>query len=103
MSFASMAANTVMNWLKRSSILMVAEGLDLFRVPVPTELAGKTISESGIRDNTGCSLIAISTDAGMEIVSDPSVAIPADAEILLIGSIEAEDAFLSRYASQRRK
>lgn len=103
MSFASMAANTVMNWLKRSSILMVAEGLDIFRVPVPAELAGKTISESGIRDNTGCSLIAISTDSGMEIVPDPSVIIPADAEILLIGSIDAEDEFLSRYASQRPK
>jgi Trk K+ transport system NAD-binding subunit len=103
MSFASMAANTVMNWLKRSSILMVAEGLDLFKVPVPAELVGKTIIESGIRDNTGCSVIAISTDSGMEIVSDPSVKIPADAEILLIGSIDAEDAFLSRFASQRRK
>jgi Trk K+ transport system NAD-binding subunit len=92
-----------MNWLKRSSILMVAEGLDLFKVPVPAELVGKTIIESGIRDNTGCSVIAISTDSGMEIVSDPSVRIPADAEILLIGSIDAEDAFLSRFASQRRK
>jgi voltage-gated potassium channel len=99
MSFASMAANTVVNWLRRSSILMVAEGLDLFKVPVPTELAGKTLAESGIRNRTGCSLIAISTDNGMELVSNPNLPIPADAEILLIGTIDAEDAFLSRYSS----
>ena len=103
MSFASMAANTVVNWLRRSSILMVAEGLDLFRVPVPDELAGKSIEESGIRDRTGCSLIAISTEHGMEIVNDPSATIPADAEILLIGTIDSEDAFLSLFSPQGKR
>ena len=100
MSFASMAANIVMNWLRRSSILMVAEGLDLFKVPVPRELAGKTIGESDIRGKTGCSLIAISSETGMEIVPDPERTIPADSEILLIGSIDAEDKFLSRYGTR---
>ena len=97
MSYASMAASTVMNWLKRSTVLMVTEGLDLFKVKVPAELAGKTIRESEIRENTDCSLVAIITARGMEIVPHPEETIPADADILLIGSIEAEERFLEHY------
>ena len=97
MSFASMAASTVVNLLRQSTVLMVAEGVDLFRVRVPEEIAGKTITDSGIRDRTGCSLVAISSERGMEIGPDPSVEIPADADILLVGSIEAEERFLSRF------
>ena len=102
MSYASMGASTVMNWLKRSTILMVAEGLDLFRVRVPPRLAGKTIRDSGIREQTGCSLVAMSTERGMEIVPNPSETIPADADILLIGSIDAEERFLARFGADGR-
>jgi len=103
MSFASMAANTVMNWLRRSTILMVAEGLDVFRVRAPDVLVGKTIRDSGIRDLTGCSVVGISTDRGMEIVPSPTETIPANADILLIGSIDAEDQFLSRFGVRDRE
>jgi voltage-gated potassium channel len=100
MSFASMAANTVVNWLRRSTILMVAEGLDVFRVRVPETLAGKTILECGIRNRTGCSVLGISTERGMEIVTNPSATIPADADILLVGNIEAEDRFLALFGAK---
>ena len=102
MSYASMAAETAMNWLRRASILMVAEGLDLFKVRVPKQLAGKTIGESGIRETTGCTLVAIGTEAGMQIVPDPTAPIPADADLLLVGSIDSEEAFLERYYESGR-
>ena len=97
MSYASMAASTVMNWLKRSTVLLIEEGLDVFKLEVPAELAGKTVRESAIRERTGCSLVAISTDRGMEIVPHPDETIPAGADILLIGNIEAEERFLAVY------
>jgi Trk K+ transport system NAD-binding subunit len=98
LSYASMGASTAMNLLQRSKILMVAEGLDLFEVPVPAELAGQTIAESSIRERTGCSVVAIHTERGMEVVPNPAETLAANANIVLIGTVEAEDRFLELYS-----
>ena len=100
MSYASMAANTIINLLKRSKILMVAEGLDLFRVKVPSGLVGVSIAKSMIRERTGCSVIGLSDDKGMQLIPGPDEVLPAGAEILLIGSLEAEDRFLDLFPNQ---
>ena len=97
LSYASMGASAVMNLLQRSTILMVAEGLDLFKVRVPPALAGRTIAESSIREETGCSGVAIQTERGTEVIPNPSEALPADADIVLIGTAEAEEHFLELY------
>jgi len=97
LSYASMGASAAMNLLQRNKILMVAEGLDLFEVRVPTQLANQTIAETSIRENTGCSVVAIRTEEGIKVVPDPLATLPADAEIVLIGTAEAEDRFLELY------
>jgi K+/H+ antiporter YhaU regulatory subunit KhtT len=76
---------------------MVEEGLDLFKMSVPEDLAGRTIAESGIRERTGCSVVAIGTERGMEVVPNPSEVLRAETEIVLIGSVEAEESFLELY------
>ncbi|MEE8526018.1 MAG: NAD-binding protein [Thermoanaerobaculia bacterium] len=103
LSYASMGASAAMNLLRRSKILMVAEGLDLFEVRVPAELAGRTIAESSIRDRTGCSVVAIHTESGIEVFSKPSMTLPADADIVLIGTAEAEERFLEIYGEAGRR
>jgi Trk K+ transport system NAD-binding subunit len=97
LSYASMGASAVLNLLQRSKILMVAEGLDLFKLRIPSSLAGRTIAGSLIRERTGCSVVAIQTERGMEIVPDPLKTLPSDADMLLIGSAEAEGRFLELY------
>lgn len=98
MSYASMGANTVLNLLKRSQILMVAEGLDCLKVPVPRSLAGKTIASSSVREQTGLSIVAVVRDDDMQVNPEPATELSADAEIILIGSVEAEDRFMARFA-----
>jgi Trk K+ transport system NAD-binding subunit len=100
LSYASMGANAVMNLLQHTKILMVAEGLDLFTMHVPPELAGRPIAESSIRERTGCSVVAIRTERGVEVVPDPSEKLPADAEIVLIGTVDAQDRFLELYGKR---
>ena len=103
MSYASMGANTMLNLLKRSQILMLAEGLDLFKVPVPPSLEGRTVAESGVRERSGASIVAVVDGPRMDVNPDPDVRLPADAEIILIGSIEAEDRFLDLFPDGRRR
>jgi Trk K+ transport system NAD-binding subunit len=100
LSYASMGASTMMNLLKRSRILMVAEGLDLFRVKVPKALAGSTLADSAIRERTGCSVVALGHDEGMQLVPGADTELEAGAEMLLIGSIDAEERFLELFPSE---
>ena len=97
MSYDSVGANAIMNLLKDSLVVMAAEGLDLFKVAVPGGLEGKTILNSGIREQTGCSVVGVSGENGMEIMPNPTRALSKNTEILLIGDIDAEDRFLRMY------
>ena len=60
MSYASMGANAILTLLDRSDVVMVAEGLNIFRVPVPPELVGRTMAEADIRRKTGSTVVALS-------------------------------------------
>jgi voltage-gated potassium channel len=102
MSYSSMGANAIFNLLKRSDILMVAEGLNIFRVKVPAQLAGKTISQTMVRELTGCSIIAIKTDAEFQVNPPPSALLESDAEMVLIGTVEDETRFLVRYVNETK-
>jgi voltage-gated potassium channel len=99
MSYASMGANTMVNLLRRGSILMVTEGLDVFKVPVPRALVGKTLTNLGLRRLIGCNVIALTTEGTMQINPDPSTPLPAHADLILIGTTEAEKHFLQRYGT----
>jgi len=101
MSHASMGANTIFNLLRRTDIEMLAEGLDIFRLPLPPALSGKSIAGAGIRERTGCTVIALATPGGMQINPDPQQPLPADAEMLMIGTVENEERFLKLFPVPR--
>jgi voltage-gated potassium channel len=100
MSYASMGANAIMNLLERGDVVMVAEGLDVFRTPVPADLAGVPVRESRIRERTGCHLVAWQIGDEMVINPPPDATIPErdNGEIILVGTTEAEQKFMRLYA-----
>ena len=100
MSYASMGANIILNLLKRNDIVMITEGLNFFRVKLPNELAGKTIAESQIYQETGCYITAVFTGKESIVSPPPSMKLSAECEILLIGTIEAENKYLERYGKK---
>jgi len=98
MSYASMGANTMLNMLKRGEILMLAEGLDLFKLPMPKSLAGRSVAEAQVRERSGVSIVAVIQGDDIQVNPDPLVPLPDEAEILLIGSEDAEAGFLDIFA-----
>ncbi|WP_028574405.1 potassium channel family protein [Desulfonatronovibrio hydrogenovorans] len=97
MSYASMGANTIINYLRGDNVMMVAEGLDIFKEKAPEALVGKTLAESEIRKKTGCSVIAIEFQGAININPGPDTIINKDEELILIGTTEAESKFLSSF------
>lgn len=101
LSYATMGASGMLNVLKRSDSVMLAEGLHFFRVPVPETLAGKTLVGSDVRQECGCSIVAINSRGTTQVNPDPHVEIPADAELILAGTAEAEEQFLRRHMERK--
>lgn len=97
MSYASLGANTILNHLKPEEVLMALEGLSVFRVPVHLSLVGKSLIDTMIRKETGCSVVAITTQGEMILSPDPKVILQIDDELILIGTVEAEQRFVEKY------
>lgn len=97
LSYASMGANSIVNILKSDEISMFTEGLNVFSRPMPTTLVGKNLVESNIRQTTGCSVIAIKSSGKLIVGPDPILPLKRLDELILIGTTEAEQAFLELY------
>ncbi len=97
LSFAAMGSNTVLNVLRGSDHLLLAEGVNIFPTPIPPSMAGRLLSDLDVRALTGCSIIAVETDHERVDNPPPDYRLPENGRIFLIGDIEAEDRFLKRF------
>ena len=95
MSYGSMGANKILNILMPDKILMLAEGLTVFKTPVPSSLAGKTLTDSHIRRITGCNVVAINSGDSFNINPDPSAYMNKNDELVLISTSEDEKQFIN--------
>ncbi len=98
MSYASMGANAIYNVLEKEDVVMLAEGLNVFRDPVPPSLVGRPLAATGIREATGCSVVALEVGGEVMINPPPETVLPRGAELILIGTTEAERRFVQKYA-----
>lgn len=96
-SYASMAATAMFNLVRDSGIVPIAEGLEIFRVPMPDSLVGKTLAESGVRERTECSIVGVGR--GEDITPNPPAGLRLEAgtELVLVGSPETARRFHEAY------
>jgi Trk K+ transport system NAD-binding subunit len=94
-SHASLGANNILSFAKQETILMIAEGVEIFSVRTPSSLIGKTLAETHGVQECGCRIIAVNNNR-MESL-DLSTVLQNDATLMLIGSVEAEERFIRKY------
>jgi Trk K+ transport system NAD-binding subunit len=95
LSYASLGAMEAWNALRPDSTVLLAEGLVVFRVPVPASLAGRTLRDADLPATTGCTLIGIVRSDGCATEIGPETRLPADADLVLMGDGAAEARFLA--------
>jgi len=96
LSVPRVSARMVARELRGEDVLAPASQIRLLRVPA-TPLAGSTLAESGIYENTGCRVIAVEDDSGFTSTIDPQRRFSGDERIVLVGSDEAIQQFRKRF------
>jgi voltage-gated potassium channel len=97
LSYASMGANAIINLLRRREMLLLGEGLDVFQVAIPAKLVGKTLAQAGIRESSGCNVLAIVRDRQTIASPDANEPLVAGTDLILIGDHRGEEAFFKNY------
>lgn len=97
LSYASLGATAIWNVLGDDDRLVVAEGLEVFQLPVPPSLVGTTLAEADVTTRTGCTVVALEQAGVLDATPDPDVPLPAAADLVLIGDGAAEQRFLTNH------
>lgn len=97
-SNASVGANILTNILESKESIFLTEGVTIFRRKVPRNLVGKSIENSRIRPQTGCSIVALEVEGSdLLLAPAPETRLSADSKLVLIGSPEQEERFVALY------
>jgi len=95
LSYASLGATEIWNEMGPDDSLVLAEGLDVFRVRAPGWLAGRSLADTDLRTATGCNVLGV-VPAGstrVEPVADPRAVVPPGAALVVIGDAKAQERF----------
>lgn len=93
MSYASLGAGTIFQLLRPNEVSLFTEGLIVMNRNAGSDLAGKTIMESRIRENTGFSVIAFRRNERLTVSPNPNTEIEEQDELIVIGTAENEKLF----------
>ncbi len=103
LSYASMGATMILNVLRKTDILIIAEGLHVAEMDVPLALVGKSLQEAAIPQKTGCNMVALRCNGQLTMNPGPDARLQEGAELLLICTTEGEQRFMKRYGNGRRR
>ncbi len=97
MSFSSLVTATIMNLLQPQKMLMISEGLNVFRTRLSPKIINKALIDIRIREETGCSVVAVKRKDELIVNPDPEIVLLSDDELVLIGTARSEKAFTEKY------
>ena len=101
LSYASTGSAAIWNHFRGDETLLIADGLEVFRVPVPPRLAGIALADSRLRKLTGCNVVAISSGDTTVGNPPPSTVLAAGDQLILIGDDDAEERFAEHFHRRR--
>jgi Trk K+ transport system NAD-binding subunit len=104
LSYAAAGADAVWREFRGNETVLLAEGLEVFTMAVPTDLEGMTLSQADLPARTRCSVVAVVDAAGIT-TANPGAdhLLPSGGSLLLIGGHEAEQAARSLSLQSRAR
>jgi Trk K+ transport system NAD-binding subunit len=103
LSYAGTGSAAIWNHLRGDETVLVAQGLNVFRTPMPKELAGRTLASAHILRRTSCNVVAVERDGVLVGNPDPQEPLPITGELVLVGTDVAEARFSEEFPHARRR
>jgi len=103
LSYAGTGSAAIWNHLRGDETVLVAQGLNVFRTPIPEELAGTTLAAADVHRRTACNVVAVERDGILVGNPDPDVPLPSTGELVLVGTDVAEARFSTEFPHARRR
>jgi voltage-gated potassium channel len=99
LGYAALGVATVLSLIHGRELILLWEGVDLFTVPVPDSLRGRTLADSGIGARTGLNVIAIQRDG--HVLTNPrgDAVLNEGSQLVMIGSAEQRAQFVATFAA----
>jgi Trk K+ transport system NAD-binding subunit len=97
LSNATLATNIITNVLPPGRVFALTEGLNVFRVKAPAAFVGVSLRDSNLRPDTQCNVVAVRSGDELYIPPNPAMPLQDGDELILIGTVEAERAFMAKY------
>jgi len=101
LSYAAIGATAIWNKLGRSHRVLIAEGQELFTVPLPRKLDGITLRDTKVLEATGCHIVGAFDEEHRLLATTEHISAAEASTLLLLGDRHAERAFRQRYIKHR--
>ena len=103
LSYAGIGSSAIWNQFRGDETLLVAHGLNLFRTPIPRELAGTSLADAHVHRRTQCNVVGVEVDGVIEGNPDAHAPLPTDGELVLVGTDVAEAKFSEVFPHARHR
>lgn len=97
LSYTTLGIEAVMSVLKGYPPVLLGEGIELFSVPVPKQLAGKPLRDSAIGSRTGLSVVALQVGDQLTTHLTAETVLPAGGDLLMLGSVDQRRTFTEAF------
>jgi Trk K+ transport system NAD-binding subunit len=94
---STLGVNSLLSLIHGRELVLAGEGVDLFVVPVPMKLAGKSLVESGISNETGLNVVALQKADSPAVNPSASTVLEDSQELVLLGTAAQRDAFRAAF------
>jgi Trk K+ transport system NAD-binding subunit len=99
LSYAQLGVDSVMAALLGNDLVVLGEGVHLFRIPIPRAHVGQTLVDSAIGARTGLNVIAVERSDADSFQPGPSDHLQSGYTLVVVGSAEQRQAFAGAYPS----
>ncbi|MGF1657210.1 MAG: potassium channel family protein [Verrucomicrobiales bacterium] len=102
LSYAALGSNVIFNLLNRENIVVISDGLLIFKVTTPRSFVGKKLAETDFRAKTDCNLLAARTEETTTINPAADFVFSEGSELILLGTPEGQHEFLKLYEASHQ-
>lgn len=97
LSYASLGVHSVLAIVQQRELVVLGEGVDLFHIPLPRSLGGRTLGEAHIGARTGLNVIALLQDTDTISLPSADTRLVAGCTLIAVGAAEDRERFRAAF------